>query len=178
MQKRRFVKGVRGAALALAHEAGLERAGGGHGRNPIARGAPFGNADFAHLGASAHPKTRKAARRERKAAAAAIAASAAAVAGGRAKLPAGSAFGRVPVPAGHPVFPAVTCGDPRHVPALRGLGADGKASRGAKLKGQEAPQHLGFFWHGTRLNAAQRGVDRKTNETVCRGRRGGADVGR
>ena len=114
-------------------------------------------------------RARKAARRERKAAAAAIAASAAAVAGGRAKLPAGSAFGRVPVPAGHPVFPAVTYGDPRHVPALRGLGADGKASRGAKLKGQEAPQHLGFFWHDTRLNAAQRGVDRKTNETTVIG---------
>jgi len=114
-------------------------------------------------------RARNAARRERTAAAAAIAASAAAVAGGRAKLPAGSAFGRVPVPAGHPVFPAVTYGDPRHVPALRGLGADGKASRGAKLNGQEAPQHLGFFWHGTRLNAAQRGVDRKTNETTVIG---------
>ncbi len=91
-------------------------------------------------------RARKAARRERKAAAAAIAASAAAVAGGRAKLPAGSAFGRVPVPAGHPVFPAVTCGDPRYVPALRGLGADRKACRGARLEGLEAPQHLGFFW--------------------------------
>jgi len=43
-------------------------------------------------------QARKAARRERKAAAAAVAASAAAVAGGRAKLPAGSACGRVPVP--------------------------------------------------------------------------------
>ena len=113
-------------------------------------------------------RARKAARRERKAAAA-IASSAAAVAGGRAKLPAGPAFGRVPVPAGHPVFPAGTYGGPRHVPALRGLGADGKASRGAKLKGQEAPQHLGFFWHGTRLNAARRGVDRKTNETTVIG---------
>ena len=82
---------------------------------------------------------------ERKAAAAAVAASAAAVAGGRAKLPAGSACGRVPVPAGHPALPARTHGDPRHVPALRGLGADGKASRGAKVKSQEAPQHLGFF---------------------------------
>ena len=91
------------------------------------------------------------------------------LAGGRAKLPAGSAFGRVPVPAGHPVFPAAAYGDPRHVPALRGLGADGKASRGAKLNGQEAPQHLGFFWHGTRLNAAQRGVDKKTNETTVIG---------
>ena len=88
---------------------------------------------------------------------------------GRAKLPAGSASGRVPVPAGHPVLPAAAYGDPRHVPALRGLGADGKASRGAKVKGQEAPQHLGFFWHGTRLNAAQRGVDRKTNETTVIG---------
>ncbi len=67
------------------------------------------------------------------------------------------------------MFPAVTYGDPRHVPALRGLGADGKASRGAKLNGQEAPQHLGFFWHDTRLNAAQRGVDRKTNETTVIG---------
>ena len=119
--------------------------------------------------ASAGKRARKAGQAGRKAAAAAIAASAAAVAGGRAKLPAGSAFGRVPVPAGHPVFPAGTYGDPRHVPALRGLGADGKASRGAKLKGQEAPQHLGFFWHGTRLNAAQRGVDRKTNETTVIG---------
>lgn len=107
-------------------------------------------------------QARKAARRERKAAAAAIA-------GGRAKLPAGSAFGRVPVPAGHPALPAAAYGDPRHVPALRGLGADGKASRGAKVKGQEAPQHLGFFWHGTRLNAAQRAVDRKTNETTVIG---------
>ena len=60
-------------------------------------------------------------------------------------------------------------GDPRHIPALRGLGADGKASRGAKVKGQEAPQHLGFLWHGTRLNVAQRGVDRKTNETTVIG---------
>ena len=94
---------------------------------------------------------------------------AAAVAGGRAKLPAGSASGRVPVPAGHPVLPAAAYGDPRHVPALRGLGADGKASRGARVKGQEAPQHLGFFWHGTRLNAAQRAVDRKTNETTVIG---------
>ena len=114
-------------------------------------------------------QARKAAKRERKAAAAAIAASAAAVAGGRAKLPAGSASGRVPVPAGHPVLPAAAYGDPRHVPALRGLGADGKASRGARVKGQEAPQHLGFFWHGTRLNAAQRAVDRKTNETTVIG---------
>ena len=62
-------------------------------------------------------QARKAAKRERKAAAAAIA-------GGRAKLPAGSAFGRVPVPAGHPALPAAAYGDPRHVPALRGLGAD------------------------------------------------------
>jgi len=114
-------------------------------------------------------QARKAAKRERKAAAAAIAASAAAIAGGRAKLPAGSAFGRVPVPAGHPALPAAAYGDPRHVPALRGLGADGKASRGAKVKGQEAPQHLGFFWHGSRLNAAQRAVDRKTNETTVIG---------
>ena len=98
-------------------------------------------------------QARKADKRERKAAAAAIAASAAAVAGGRAKLPAGSAPGCVPVPAGHPVLPAAACGDPRYVTALRGLGADGKASRGARVKGQEAPQHLGFFWHGTRLNA-------------------------
>ena len=107
-------------------------------------------------------QARKAARRERKAAAAAIA-------GGRARLPACSAFGRVPVPAGHPALAAAAYGDPRHVPALRGLGADGKASRGAKVKGQEAPQHLGFFWHGTRLNAAQRAVDRKTNETTVIG---------
>src|ERR1035441_6224185 len=105
----------------------------------------------------------------RKAAAAAIAASAEAVAGGRAKLPAGSACGRIPVPATHPVFPAGTYGDPRHVPALRGLGADGKACRGAKLHGQEAPQHLGFFWHDTRLAAAQRAVDKKTNETTVIG---------
>jgi hypothetical protein len=117
----------------------------------------------------AQKQARNAARQARKAAAAAAAASAAAVAGGRAKLPAGSAFGRVRVPAGHPAFPAGTCGDPRHLPALRGLGADGKASRGARLTGQEAPQHLGFFWHGTRLNAAQRGVDRKTNETTVIG---------
>ena len=114
-------------------------------------------------------QARKAAKRERKAAAAAIAASAAAIAGGRAKLQAGSAFGRVPVPATHPALPAAAYGDPRHVPALRGLGADGKASRGAKVNGQEAPQHLGFFWHGTRLNAAQRAVDRKTNETTVIG---------
>jgi predicted transposase YbfD/YdcC len=114
-------------------------------------------------------QARKAARRERKAAAAAVAASAAAVAGGRAKLPAGSAFGRVAIPAGHPAFPAAAYGDPRHVPALRGLGADGKASRGARLKGQEAPQHLGFSWHGSRLNAARRGVDKKTNETTVIG---------
>ena len=114
-------------------------------------------------------QARKAARRERKAAAAAAAASAAAIAGGGAKLPADSAYGRVPVPATHPALPAAAYGDPRHVPALRGLGADGKASRGAKVKGQEAPQHLGFFWHGTRLNAAQRGVDRKTNETTVIG---------
>ena len=67
------------------------------------------------------------------------------------------------------MLPAAACGDPRHVPALRGLGADGKASRGARVKGQEAPQHLGFFWHGTRLNAAQRAVDRKTNETTVIG---------
>jgi hypothetical protein len=111
----------------------------------------------------------KAARRERKTAAAAITAAAQAVAHGRAKLPAGSASGRVPVPATHPVLSAAAYGDPRHVPALRGLGADGKASRGARLNGQEAPQHLGFFWHGTRLNAAQRGVDRKTNETTVIG---------
>src|SRR5208282_1180398 len=117
----------------------------------------------------AKARARKAARRERKAAAAAIAAAAQAVAGGRAKLPAGSAVGRVPVPATHPALPAAAYGDPRHVPALRGLGADGKASRGARLNGQEAPQHLGFFWHGTRLNAAQRGVDRKTNETTVIG---------
>ena len=117
----------------------------------------------------AEKQARNAARQERKAAAAAIAASAQAIAGGRAKLPAGSAFGRVPVPAGHPVFPAAAYGDPRHVPALRGLGADGKASRGAKVNGQEAPQHLGFFWHGTRLNAAQRAVDQKTNETTVIG---------
>ena len=117
----------------------------------------------------AQEKARKADRQARKAAAAAIAASARAVAGGRAKLPAGSAWGHVPVPAGHPVFPAGTYGDPRHVPALRGLGADGKASRGARVNGQEAPQHLGFFWHRTRLNAAQRGVDRKTNETTVIG---------
>src|SRR5450755_245188 len=89
--------------------------------------------------------------------------------GGRAKLPAGSAYGRIPVPATHPVLPAATYGDPRHVPALRGLGADGKACRGARLHGQEAPQHLGFFWHDTRLNAAQRGVGKKTNETTVIG---------
>ncbi len=114
-------------------------------------------------------QARKAARQARKAAVAAIAASAEAVAGGRAKLPAGSACGRIPVPATHPVFPAGTYGDPRHVPALRGLGADGKACRGAKLQGQEAPQHLGWFWHDTRLNAAQRAVDKKTNETTVIG---------
>lgn len=114
-------------------------------------------------------QARKGAKQARKAAAAAVAASGAAIAGGRAKLPAGSAFGRVPVPAGHPVLPAAAYGDPRHVPTLRGLGADGKASRGAKRHGQEAPQHLGFFWHRTRLNAAQRGVDRKTNETTVIG---------
>jgi len=119
--------------------------------------------------ATAEKKASKAREQARKAAAAAAAASALAVAGGRAKLPAGSAFGRVPVPAGHPVLPAGVYGDPRHVPALRGLGADGKASRGARVKGQEAPRHLGFFWHGTRLNAAQRGVDRKTNETTVIG---------
>jgi predicted transposase YbfD/YdcC len=119
--------------------------------------------------AKAEKKAGKAREQARKAAAAAAAASAQAVAGGRAKLPAGSAFGRVPVPAGHPVLPAGVYGDPRHVPALRGLGADGKASRGARVKGQEAPQHLGFFWHRTRLNAAQRGVDRKTNETTVIG---------
>ncbi len=84
-----------------------------------------------------HKQARKAARRERKAAAAAIAAAAQAVAGGRAKLPAGSSYGHVPVPATHPALPAAAYGDPRHVPALRGLGADGKASRGAKLNGQE-----------------------------------------
>ena len=67
------------------------------------------------------------------------------------------------------MLPAGVYGDPRHIPALRGLGADGKASRGAKVNGQEAPQHLGFFWHRTRLNAAQRGVDRKTNETTVIG---------
>ena len=116
-----------------------------------------------------HKQARKAARRERKTAAAAIAAAAQAVAGGRAKLPAGSAYGRVPVPATHPALPAAAYGDPRHVPALRGLGADGKASRGARVNGQEAPQHLGFSWHGTRLNAARRGVDRKTNETTVIG---------
>jgi DDE_Tnp_1-associated len=82
-------------------------------------------------------QARKAARRERKAAAAAITASTQAIAGGRAKLPAGSAYGRVPVPATHPEFAAAIYGDPRHVPALRGLGADGKASRGARLNGQE-----------------------------------------
>jgi predicted transposase YbfD/YdcC len=119
--------------------------------------------------ATAEKKASKAREQARRAAAAAAAASALAVAGGRAKLPAGSAFGRVPVPAGHPVLPAGVYGDPRHVPALRGLGADGKASRGARVKGQEAPQHLGFFWHGTRLNAAQRGVNRKTNETTVIG---------
>ena len=119
--------------------------------------------------AKAENKARKAAKQERKAAAAAAAASAAAVAGGRARLPAGSAAGRIPVPAGHPVLPAEVYGDPRHVPALRGLGADGKASRGAKVKGQEAPQHLGFFWHGTRLAVAQRGVGKKTNETTVIG---------
>ena len=114
-------------------------------------------------------QARKAARQARKTAAAAVAVSAAAIAGGRAKLPAGSAYGRVPVPATHPALPAAAYGDPRRVPALRGLGADGKASRGARVRGQEAPQHLGFFWHGTRLNAAQRGVDRKTNETTVIG---------
>jgi predicted transposase YbfD/YdcC len=117
----------------------------------------------------AESKARKAVKKERKTAAAAAAASAAAVAGGRAKLPAASAAGRVPVPAGHPALPAAVHGDPRHVPALRGLGADGKASRGAKLRGSEAPQHLGFFWHDTRISAAQRGVDKKTNETAVIG---------
>ena len=67
------------------------------------------------------------------------------------------------------MLPAAAYGDPRHVPALRGLGAGGKASRGARVKGQEAPQHLGFFWHGTRLSAAQRAVGRKTNETTVIG---------
>ena len=67
------------------------------------------------------------------------------------------------------MLPAGTYGDPCHVPALRGLGADGKACRGAKLNGQEAPQHLGWFWHDTRLNAAQRGAGKKTNETTVIG---------
>jgi hypothetical protein len=135
-------------------------------RGPVpgqAAGTPPGQ------GPQGEGQARKAARRERKAAAAAIAAAAQAVAGGRARLPAGSASGRVPVPATHPALPAAAYGDPCHVPALRGLGADGKASRGARLNGLEAPQHLGFFWHGTRLNAAQRGVDRKTNETTVIG---------
>ena len=44
-----------------------------------------------------------------------------------------------------------------------------KPAAAPRLNGQEAPQHLGFFWHGTRLNAAQRGVDRKTNETTVIG---------
>jgi hypothetical protein len=61
-------------------------------------------------------QARKAARRERKAAAAAIAAAAQAVAGGHAKLPAGSAFGRVPVPATHPALPAAAYGDPATSP--------------------------------------------------------------
>ena len=50
--------------------------------------------------AKAEKKAGEAREQARKAAAAAVAASAQAVAGGRAKLPAGSAFGRVPVPAG------------------------------------------------------------------------------
>src|ERR1039458_7512825 len=49
----------------------------------------------------AEEKARKAGRQARRAAAAAAAASAQALAGGRAKLPAGSAFGRVEIPAGH-----------------------------------------------------------------------------
>jgi hypothetical protein len=90
-----------------------------------------------------HKQARKAARRERKAAAAAVAASAAAVAGGRAKLPAGSACGRVPVPATHPALPAAAYGDPRHVPALRGLGADGKPAAAPRSGARKHPSTWG-----------------------------------
>ena len=66
--------------------------------------------------AKAEKKAGKAREQARKAAAAAAAASAQAVAGGRAKLPAGSAFGRVPVPAGHPVLPAASTATPATSP--------------------------------------------------------------
>ena len=63
---------------------------------------------------------------------------------------------------------AARCGLRRPPPRPRAAAWAPTAKR-PKVKGQEAPQHLGFFWHGSRLSAAQRGVDRKTNETTVIG---------
>ncbi len=54
--------------------------------------------------------------------------------------------------------------------ARRAARRERKAAAAAIAGGRaKAPQHLGFFWHDTRLNAAQRAVDRKTNETTVIG---------
>jgi hypothetical protein len=59
----------------------------------------------------------------------------------------------------------------------RHLRVDGKAVRGAARGGRAAMLLSGIWDDGT--TAAQLPVDvRKTNEIVCRGRRGGAGVGR
>ena len=144
-------------------EPGPARPGTGHARPPGGSGQPAADRKSRHARPPGRPAEGRRGRGRGQRGA---------IAGGARQAPGRrSAFGRVPVPAGHPVFPAAAYGDPRHVPALRGLGADGKASRGARVKEQEAPQHLGFFWHGTRLNAAQRAVDRK-NERDHRHRPG------
>ena len=113
-------------------------------------------------------QARKAAKRERKAAAAAIAASAAAVAGGRAKLPAGSLPAASRFPRGTRCFPP----RPTATPATSRAARPGRRRQGLPRRQGQRPGSApapGFFWHGTRLNAAQRAVDRKTNETTVIG---------
>ena len=81
-------------------------------------------------------QARKAARRERKAAAAAIA-------GGRARLPAGSAFGRVPVPAGQPRWPPRRTATPATSPRCAAWAPTAKPAAARRSKARRHPSTWG-----------------------------------
>jgi len=118
--------------------------------------------------AKAQKKAGKACEQARKAAAAAAAASAQAVAGGRAKLPAGSAFGRVPVPAGTRCSPPASTATP---PRPRAARPGRRRQSIPRRQGQTARRHPSTWVllapHPAERRPARRGQE--TNETTVIG---------
>jgi hypothetical protein len=62
--------------------------------------------------------------------------------------------------------------------ARRVIAVDGKTLRGSAAGGEDGRHLLAALDHAHGVVLGQVGVDAKTNEIVCHGRRGGADVGR